>query len=319
MKRRKLNWDDLKRIIELKTFYLVIVLTILGILFLCLDYFVCQKYPDSIFAGTLSALGITFITSSTVSLLMEIFLRLDLVDFMTERMLLLMPEEIKGNTGVIEFNKDRKSIDFKEYLINVQDYIKIMGVSSNDILASANMPIIKKKLIENPNFNIQILLLCPWSVTAEIRSTAKTYRTHNEGIAKTQAVILDICNLIKNMKADGLDVSRISLRLYDDIPSLSLVIDSEFAIVAPFMVVEQGGSSPYYIVRKLDIPNGIYDLYRDHFDTVWQKAIDVDDETSLDDIYSEQKNRDLKRVQNNPENYSDWVLSLNNARATRGN
>ena len=320
MKKRKMNWEDIKRIVEFKTFFVVVFLAITGVFFLLLDYFIFKNKEDSLFRGTFSDLGITFITSSTVSLIMEIFLRIDIVDFMTERMLRVMPENIKGNTGVSEFYKDRKRIDFKEYINNSKGFLKIIGVSSNDILASANMPIIKKKIIDNPEFKIQILLLSPWSYTAEIRSSAKTYRTHYEGIVKTQAVILDICNLLENLKTDGIEVEqKIELRLYDDIPSLSLVIDERSAIVAPFMVVEQGGSSPYYIAKKLEIEDGIYDLYCDHFDTIWDKATIVNSETSLDDIYMAQKAKDLERVEDNPDSYSDWILSLNNVGVNRRN
>lgn len=312
MKKRKLTWDDIKKIVEFKTLIIVIALSVLGVVFFFIEYYVFSKFPNSVLRGTFSSLGITFITSSTVSLIMEIFLRLDIVDFMSERMLAVMPEEIKGNTGVCEFHSDRKRIDFKEHIINADGFLKIIGVSANDILASANLPIIKEKLKQNPQFRIEILLLTPWSVCAEIRSAAKTYKSHNEGIVKTQAVIMDICNLVKNMQLDGMDTSCIQLRLYDDIPSLSMVIDNQKAIVAPFMVVQQGGSSPYYIARNINVKNNIYDLYCEHFDSVWENAVEITEKTSFEDIYTSQQKRDEKRIHNNPNTYSKWVLSINN-------
>ena len=312
MKKRKITWNDIKRIVEFKTFFIVVFLALLGIVCLCAEYFVFSAHPDSVLRGTFSSLGITFITSSTVSLIMEIFLRLDIVDFMSERMLAVMPEKIKGNTGVAEFYADRKRIDFKEYIKSATGFLKIIGISANDILASANMPIIKEKLRNDKDFRIEILLLTPWSVCAEIRSAAKTYKSHNEGIIKTQAVIMDIINLVKNMDMDGMDTSRITLKLYDDIPSLSMVIDSGSAIVAPFMVVQQGGSSPYYIARNIDVKNNIYDLYCEHFDAIWEKAVEITEQTSFEEIYKNQQERDEKRIRNNPDTYSKWVLSVNN-------
>lgn len=314
-----MNWSDLKRIVEFKTFFVVVSLVILGIACLIIDYIIVENYPDATIAGTFSDLGLTFITSSTVSLVMEIFLRIDIVDFMTEKMLNVLPGDIKGNTGVSEFHRDRKSVDFKEHIAKSKDFLRIIGISANDILASANMPLIKKKLLDNPKFEIQILLLSPWSSTAEIRSSAKTYKTHNEGIVKTQAVILDICNLKENLKADDESASsRLSLRIYDDIPSLSMVVDSQSAIVAPFMVVEQGGSSPYYIAERTDAPNAIYQLYCEHFDSIWEKSIAVDGSTDFNALYQAQRIKDVARVNNNHETYSDWVLSLNNIHTSKG-
>lgn len=313
MKKRKLEWLDLKQIVEFKTFFVVVSLIVLGIACLIIDYIIAKKSPDAMIVGSFSDLGISFITSATVSLVMEIFLRIDIVDFMTEKMLAVLPGDIKGNTGVSEFQRDRKSIDFKENIEKSRDFLRIIGVSANDILASANMPLIKKKLIENPKFEIQILLLAPWSSTAEIRSSAKTYKTHNEGIVKTQAVILDICNLKESLKVDGESISsRLSLKLYDDIPSLSMVIDSKSAIVAPFMVVEQGGSSPYYIAERTDTPNAIYHLYLEHFEYIWNKSIEVDSSVDFNGIYQVQKDKDTERIANNPKTYVEWVLSLNN-------
>lgn len=310
-KKRKLNWTDIKRIVEFKTFYVIIILLLIGLLCLFLEYNIFKKNADSVFAGTFSSLGITFITSSTVSIIMEIFMRLDIVDFMSERMLNMMPENIKGNTGVGGFYLDRKRIDFKKTWIDANDFMKIIGVSANDILAAANLPIIKSKLESNKDFHIEILLLAPWSFTSGTRSKAKIYKTKNEGIIKTHAVIMDLQNFFETIKSAGIDVSRVSLKLYDDIPSLSMIIDKEFAIVAPFMVVEQGGSSPYYIVRNLETRDCLYQLYCDHFDAIWATAVEIDQDTNLGEIYKKQKTKDMLMLYNIPDEYEDWILEIN--------
>ncbi len=311
MKKRKLSWNDIRKIVEFKTVYIVIVLLLLGILCLFLEYIFFSNNMESVYRGTFTSLGITFITSSTVSIIMEIFMRLDIVDFMSERMLEVMPEEIKGNTGVNAFYFDRKRIDFKEVIKSSDKIIKIIGVSSNDILAAANLPIIKRQLMEHPSLQIQILLLAPWSATAHIRSSAKIYKTKHEAITKTQAVITDIRDLITNLK-DDLDISRIQLRVYDDIPSLSMVINCKEAIVAPFMVTEQGGSSPYYIARNVEVHNNVYHLYVEHFDTIWETATPIDENTSMEEIYLKQHIKDDEFVSNAPKHYSKWLLGINN-------
>lgn len=310
-KKRKLNWNDIKRIVEFKTFYLIVILLLIGTLCLFLEYNVFSQNKESVFNGIFSSLGITFITSSTVSIIMEIFMRLDIVDFMSERMLNIMPEDIKGNTGVSGFYLDRKRIDFKKTWIEANDFMKIIGVSSNDILAAANLPIIKSKLESNKDFRIEILLLAPWSFTAGTRSNAKVYKTRNEGIIKTHAVIMDLQNFFENIKLEGIDTSRLSLRLYDDIPSLSMIIDKEFAIVAPFMVVEQGGSSPYYVVKNLELSDCLYQLYCDHFDAIWDTAVVIDEETDLGEIYKQQKIKDELMLRNIPDEYEEWILEIN--------
>ena len=101
------------------------------------------------------------------------------------------------------------------------------------------------------------------------------------------------------------------LRLYDDIPSLSMVIGTEYAIVAPFMVIEIGGSSPYYISKKNEFHSNLYDAYVEHFDTIWDSATPVDVNANINDIYKNQHNKDLLTVKNMPDNYDEWLLSIN--------
>lgn len=309
--KRKLVWNDIKRIVEFKTFYLIVALLLIGIIFLLLEYIIFDKSDDAFFKGVFSSLGITFITSSTVSAIMEIFMRIDIVDFLSVRMLDVMPESIKGNTGVSGFYFDRKKIDFKTSWEEAKNFMKIIGVSSNDILASANLPIIKSKLESDKDFYIEILLLAPWSFTAVTRSNAKVYKAKNEGIIKTHAVIIDIQNFIESIKSSGIEASRVSIRLYDDIPSLSMVIDNKTAIVSPFMVVEQGGSSPYYVVKNLEVHDCLYQLYCDHFEAIWNTAFRIDEETDLGKIYAQQKLKDKQQLHNIPSMYEDWLLEIN--------
>lgn len=309
--RRKLKWNDIKRIIELKTFYIVLTLFLVGVICLILEYVFLAKNANFSSKGIFSSLGITFITSSTVSLIMEIFLRFDIVDFMSKRILSVMPEDISGNTGVQEFYLDRKRVDFREKWDRSVSFMKIIGISANDVLASANLPLIKKKLEGDKDFFIQILLLCPWSITAEIRANASVYKTKHECINRTHAVIMDIENFCENIKEHGIDSSRVSLKLYDDIPSLSMVIDKNSAIVAPFMVVEQGGSSPYYIAKNIDTEKCLYGTYCDHFNTIWENATCVNSEVVFDSIYIDQKDKDKIRIDSIPDKYNDWVLSIN--------
>ena len=310
MKKRRLEWDDLKKIVEFKTFYLTLILIFIGLIFLFLGYMTPSLFGQAA-TEIFTALGITFLTSSTVSIISEVFMKMDIVDFMSQRMLSVMPEEIKSDVGITEFYADRKNIDFKDFWKKATGTIKIIGISSNDVLASANFPLIKQRLLENKDLSVQVLLLSPWSFTAITRSRAKGYQTKYEGITKTHAVFRDIQEFNNSWSNKGYGDPRIQLRLYDDIPSLSMVIGTEYAIVAPFMVIEIGGSSPYYIAKKNEFHNNLYDAYVEHFDTVWDTATPVDVNSDINEIYQNQHNKDSLTLQTIPENYDKWLLSIN--------
>lgn len=310
MKKRRLEWEDIKQIVEFKTFYLTLIFIFVGCIFLLLGYIAPDRFGQ-VASEIFTALGITFLTSSTVSIISEVFMKIDIVDFMSQKMLSVMPEEIKSDVGIKKFYADRKNIDFKDFWKKATGNIKIIGVSSNDVLSSANFPLIKQRLIENKGISIQVLLLSPWSFTAITRSYAKGYQTKYEGIIKTHAVLRDIQEFNDSWSNKGYGEPRIQLRLYDDIPSLSMVIGPEYAIVAPFMVIEIGGSSPYYIAEKNEFHSSLYDAYVEHFDTVWGSAIPVDIHSDINEIYQKQHNKDLLTLQNIPENYDKWLLSIN--------
>lgn len=310
MNKRKIKWEDIKEIIEFKAFYFALVFAFTGVIFLLLGY-IMNGVANDIF----TALGITFLTSSTISIISEVFMKMDLIDFMSQKMISVMPLELKNDVGIKEFHSDRKNIDFKDFWKKANGMVKIIGVSSNDVLASANFPLIKQRLMEEPELSVQVLLLSPWSFTAATRATAKGYQTQYEGIVKTHAVIQDILEFNNSWMIQRKHDSRLELRLYDDIPSLSMVIGSDYAIVAPFMVIEIGGSSPYYIVEKNTYQRGnLYDTYVEHFDTIWNTAKPVEADSDLNDLYMKQHKKDLDVVQNIPDCYDEWLLSINHAR-----
>ncbi len=75
MKKRKLEGKDIKLIVEFKTFYVALVF--IGIILL-LGY-IFKKTTGGIFNG----FGITFLTSSEISIISEVFMKMELIDFMT--------------------------------------------------------------------------------------------------------------------------------------------------------------------------------------------------------------------------------------------
>lgn len=307
MKKRKLSWSDVKKVVEFKTFLLVVFFSIIGMLCIALAFTPMPKTVQDIF----SAIGITFLTSATVSVVMEIFMRTDIVDFMSERMLSVMPAEIKGNTGVSIFKRDRSKVNFQDFLLAAVDYAKIIGVSANDILAPTNIIKLKEVLNSRPMFYVQVLLLSPWSITANIRSQACVYRTRLESISKTWAVIKDVLHLRGGLLEP--DKQRVELRLYNDIPTLSMVIDARQALIAPFMAISQGGASPYFIALDSSLNSSVYPVYKANFDAIWDRAERVDSMDDLESVFKKQLEHDSKLMASIPTDYNDWLLSLEKA------
>lgn len=124
MKKRKLEGKDIKLIVEFKTFYVALVF--IGIILL-LGY-IFKKTTGGIFNG----LGITFLTSSEISIISEVFMKMELIDFMTQKILNVMPEEIKNDVGIKKFRLDRKNIDFKDFWENANGIIKVIGVTKGE-------------------------------------------------------------------------------------------------------------------------------------------------------------------------------------------
>lgn len=307
MKKRKLSWSDVKKVVEFKTFLLVVFFSIIGMLCIALSFTPMPKTVQNIF----SAVGITFLTSATVSIVMEIFMRTDIVDFMSERMLSVMPAEIKGNTGVSCFKRDRSKVNFQDFLLAAVDYAKIIGVSANDILAPTNIIKLKEVLNSCPTFYVQVLLLSPWSITANIRSQACVYRTRLESISKTWAVIKDVLHLKGGLSEP--DKKRVELRLYNDIPTLSMVIDARQALIAPFMAISQGGASPYFIAMDSSLTSSVYSVYKANFDAIWDRAEQVDSMDELEGVFKKQLECDANLMASIPIDYNDWILSLERA------
>lgn len=307
--KRKLNWDDVKRIVEFKTFYLMIVLTLAGVLFLFLEAWFFPATSQSAFKNIFSALGITFITSSTISFLIEIFMRLDIIDFMVARMLLILPKEIKRNVGVEEYYLDRKAVDFDNVWNESEGYLKIIGLSANDILAPARMPLLINKVKENPGFQIQILLLNPWSVMASRRSDANAYSTSNECIKRIYSVLEELRDVHNSLRSSGENVTEIDIRIYDDIPSLSMILDQNSAIVTPLTIASQGGSSPCFIAKNILTEFCVYNLYNEHFDLLWDKAITIVN-TNNTELFEQTVRNDKSRLDSFPDNLTEWLEKL---------
>ena len=308
-KKRTLNWDDVKRIVEFKTFYLMIILTLIGTVFLFLEPWFFPAQSTSPFKGIFSSLGITFVTSSTISFIIEIFMRIDIVDFMVSRMLKILPTELKKAAGVTEFNGNRANINFDEIWSKSEGFIKIIGLSANDILSPSRMPLLVKKIKSNPVFPIQILLINPWSTMSMRRAESTVYGTKYECITRVYSIIVELKDVWENLKKANVDVSKIDVKIYDDIPSLSMIINENCAIVTPFTIASQGGSSPYFIAKNIETDDCVYNLYSEHFDLIWQRAVSILD-MNYDDFYAYTIANDHEKSNALPSEFDEWLSKI---------
>ena len=308
-KRRKLDWDDIKKIVEFKTFYLMIVLTLSGVLFIFLEAWIFSGYSQSHFKGIFSAIGITLITSSTISFIIEIFLRLDIVDFMVSRMLLVLPNELKNNAGVTEFYEDRKVINFDNLWNESSGFLKIIGLSCNDILAPSRMPLLMNKVKNNPKLSIHILLINPWSLMAARRSEANVYGTKHECVKRVYSVLVELKDVLENLRQSGVSISNVDVRVYDDIPSLSMIIDDKEAVVTPLTPVAQGGSSPFFIAKNILTDNCVYNLYLEHFNCIWEKSTSILN-NEYEKLFTETLNIEYSRITALPKGINEWLRKI---------
>jgi len=312
MKKKKanwFNWRDLKQVIQFKTFYLIVVLMLVGIVCLFVEAFAFSYDSTSSFRGIFSSLGITFITSSTISLLVEIFIRLDIVDFMLEKIQTQLSSRNSADTGVVEFSLDRTGIDFDTIWHESKSFLKVMGISANDILSSNHMHLLKRRIRNEPNFSIKILLLNPWSIVAKRRSSIGVYGTEFDCVKRIYSVMEELKDAKRYLEKTNVSISNIDVRLYDDFPSVSMIIDTENAIVATLTTVAQGGSSPYFIAKNIKTEECIYSLYSKHFDQIWEDAMSIF-ELDYKSIYEKTMDVEKDRATSLPSDLKAWLHSV---------
>ncbi len=304
----KLSWNDVKSIVSFKTFYLVIILALIGTVFILLEIILNPYLADTSWKGVLAAFGITFLTSSTVSLLFEIYLRLDIVDFISERVIKSLPIEQNSNSGFIRFDRDRTALNFTSIWKESSDFLRIIGFSANDILSPSNTPLLLRKLTDNPSFFLKVLIINPWSIMASRRAEASAYKTPNEFIRRVWSIFLETLDTSKQLNAEGIHRSRYEVRIYDDIPTLSMIIDKNTAVVTPIISTSLGGASPYYVVNDTRTSDCAYREYVKHFEYIWSSAEDING-INIKELYDITLIRETVRTEEMPKNLDDWLTT----------
>lgn len=309
------TWKDLLQVVSFKTFYLILLVALIGIALILLDRII---YPSTVDApnqtpspwrGVLLALGATFLTSSTVSLFFELFLRLDVVDFISSRILSSLPstavDTVFYQSGLSSFESNRASLSFDSLAKSASGYLKIIGFSANDIFSPHTTHIIVERLKAEREFYVQILIINPWSIMAKRRAEAIVYPNENKFFKQVWSAFNHARDIFNELKSSGLTASHIEGRLYDAIPSVSMIIDDSKALVTPIVSTRTGGSSPCFIVKKTASDKSPYSYYEKHFDVLWASAQTIIDK-NLDDLYKLTVQEELKRIKSLPSNLKDW-------------
>lgn len=307
------SWKDLIRILSFKTFYLIVVVALIGISLILLDRVVFPPSTESTYVspwrGVLLALGATFLTSSTVSLLFELFLRLDLVDFISAKILSSMPstsvDAVFYQSGLSSFENSRAALSFDTLAKSAIGYIKIIGFSANDIFSPHTTHIIQERLATEREFFIQVLIINPWSIMAQRRAEASVYPTENKFFGQVWAAFRHARDFVSELRNRGITESHAEARLYDAIPSVSMIIDGSKALITPIISTKTGGSSPCFIIEKTSSDKSPYSYYEEHFDSLWKNA-QIINETNMNDLYKKTLEKELQRVKNLPSNFKDW-------------
>lgn len=312
-RKRFLSLEDLRGVLTFKSFYIILVIALLGVILILIDTLIFSSSSGastSPWKGILLALGVTLLTSSTVSLLFEVFMRLDIVDFVMSKLDDILSAYLRNPSlqysDLLSFQTNRTSIDFDDLCKGASGYLKILGLSANDIISPHTAHLLIHRVVSEHEFYIRILLINPWSIMAQRRSEAPTYGIQQEFFRKVWSALLQIQNVTDNLRVLGMGNTNFEVRFYDTIPSLSMIIDNSKAIVTPLISTKTGGSSPFFIVKNTSSAGSAYALYEQHFDTVWQNA-DPLSNALLEGLYKQTVQREIDRSNALPQNLKEWL------------
>ena len=292
------NWEEIKEALSFKTFIIITVLILLSVLFFVLDILLDDKDQYGVLSSMSSTLGVSAITS----FICELFLRLDIIRYTLTQIKSEFPNLDSTDTGVLSFFSRRDTLNFTDIWDKSYKYICIMGISSNDILSAAITPQILEKIKNEPYFKIQILLLNPWGYISQVRSNSEAYKNNKQCSNRIIETIKEVQNMV------SLYPNSIELLVYNDIPSVSLILNESVAYVTPLTTVNTGGSSPYFCAKNLGNQRGVYKDYYRHFMWCWKNSDKVSN--NLSELYNNTKTHEENTVNAMLDSYQKWINEI---------
>jgi hypothetical protein len=260
------GWSDFTRSVTTKTFYLATVILAIGIALIGIALSV-----HGLAQVLLLALGSTLATSSVYSVISEAMLRLDTLElikgeFDNLRVQVGLLATQGGNDGSRQI-KNRREIDFAEFVSAAKKWLKVIAFSANDLLSAPNCDRIYEALNTGRLDSVQVLLLDPNSSAARTRSSAPAYHSLTSLRDKTRAVVNELEELRTRLSRIGRG-DAISWWFVSEPITVSLVADQNTAIVTPIVRTHTGGTSPTFIFDRRSRGEEFYEVYLEYFESL---------------------------------------------------
>ncbi|MEK6751165.1 MAG: hypothetical protein AABZ00_02775 [Chloroflexota bacterium] len=251
-----------------------IIIFILGVLGVSWWYFFDQtnKMGGDLFLS----LGSTFIATSLLMYINQIMGIKNIEDQLRDIQEEIKKQilEIQNNSvllkkfienGVVDFWIERRQIEnnmWNTFTENVRDEVWLFGVAEYGYAVDQTFAEILKRSTDR-GCNYKILLLDESSIHA------KNWDEPDPSIVSSK--IRSATHRFQELMGKYDDnKGKIELRVYDDIPSMSIVKADDEMLVTLFIPSLQRDNSPTFRVKA--IHNGMFSHYEKHFSNIWGKA-----------------------------------------------
>jgi hypothetical protein len=266
-----LKWTSIKPAFTLKSFYIALIVALVGSLLIAIGQLGLTGTWQTIIVG----LGLTLLTSSTVSFLSEVFVRLDvldLIDASLRRQTTANPRALLAS-GLTDYGSSRRYFSFGGLVSSARSELLILGISANDVLSPATLDRIAERVLRQQQLCVRILLLDPASDAAILRSKSSAYESHDGLQNKYLAVRSELDSVSTRLLSAGVAPSRFMVKLYARAPVLSLVLNEHSGVVSFFLEHTTGGRSPFFAFTDSDHGDNFYGQVRSHFEALWNAPV----------------------------------------------
>lgn len=254
-----------------KVFILFVILSLLGITFMVLALY---PFANSVFGTILLNLGVTLLTSGTISVLFEVSARREASNEIMEKVsTILTPLP----PTIIAWD-NRNLLSFQNLIENSGQRLDLMGLTLPDITEQGLLPLCFAA-IQNRGTKFRILLLNPNSEAAKVRARYPQYDYAEAIFEVSRSSILRLHKFSSQLKARGVDQEKFDFRLYNELP-LCLTITDSSLILSVYILDVIGQHAPYLEFKGQDYSSRFCVSLRDHFDSIWNSSIRI---TSMTD------------------------------------
>jgi hypothetical protein len=260
-------------IVRSKVVILFVILLLLGITLMVLGLY---PFANTISGTILLNLGVTFLTSGTVSLLFEISARKETGN----ELIMKVASILSPLPQNIVLANNRNNIQFQGIITTAGKQLDLMGLTLPDITEQGLLPLYLDA-IENNGTCFRILLLNPNSSTAKIRAEYPLYNLAESIFEVSRSSILRLHRFSSQLKAKGIDESRFDVRLYNELP-LCITITDHSLILSVYIVDVIGQHAPYIEFKGDAYSSKFCISLREHFEKVWSTSQSIASMSNID-------------------------------------